>query len=291
MTQRVEFASGNDVCIGHLYGAETSGRRTCVVLCHGFGGTQDTPAFTANARDFAAAGYLALTFDYRNFGESSGLPRQLVDIAGQLDDIAAAVAHVRRHPGVDPDRIVLWGTSLGGGHVVTAAARDPRIAAVIALIPYNGFPKKVEGRSAAATLRLLGVTVLDAVRGALRLAPIYIKQVGTPGELAVMASFQAQQTIEGMTSATWRNQVAPRSLLDMWRYKPGDHATFVRAPLLVCIGMQDKETQASDAEQLADHAPRGELKAYEFAHFDFYRDEVRQRVTAHQLEFLQRVLS
>ena len=40
-----------------------------------------------------------------------------------------------RLPGVDPDRIVLWGTSWSGGHVVYAAAADPRIAAVIAQYP------------------------------------------------------------------------------------------------------------------------------------------------------------
>jgi alpha-beta hydrolase superfamily lysophospholipase len=290
MTARITFESGGEVCVGYLYGEHAADPRACIVMCQGFGGTQDTPAFTANARDFAAAGYLVLTFDYRRLGESSGLPRQLVDIAGQLDDIAAAVACARRHQGGDGDRVVLWGTSLGGGHVVTAAARDPRIAAVIAQIPYNGFPKNVLGRSTATTLRLLTVMVCDAVRGALHVSPSYIKQVGIPGELAVMASPEAQQTIDEMTSATWRNEVAPRSLLDMWRYKPGDHARFVQAPVLVCIGKHDKETQESDAAQLAALAPHGELRTYPHAHFDFYRDDVRREVLADQLAFLSRVL-
>lgn len=291
MTARITFVSGGETCVGYLYGDHTADPRTCVVMCQGFGGTQDTPAFTANANDFARAGNLVLTFDYRNLGESSGLPRQLVDITGQLDDIAAAVAYARHHPGVDPDRIVLWGTSLGGGHVVTAAARDPRIAAVIAQIPYNGFPKKVEGRSTATALRVLKAMVLDTARGALHLSPSYIKQVGLPGELAVMASAEAQQTIDEMTSATWRNEVAPRSLLDMWRYKPGDHARFVKAPVLVCIGKHDKETQEADSAQLAEDAPHGELHTYPYAHFDFYRDDVRRQVLADQLAFLSRVLA
>lgn len=290
MTERVEFGSGAATLVGHLYSGGQHEPRPCVVLCQGFGGTQDTPAFTANATSFAEAGYAALTFDYRNFGESGGQPRQLVDIGGQLDDIAAAVMCARGRHDVDPDRIVLWGTSLGGGHVVTAAARDPRIAAVIAQIPFNGFPKKVEGRSTAATLRLLWAMTADTLRGALGASPAYIKAVGEPGELAVMASSEAQQTIDGMQSPTWRNEVAPRALFAMMRYKPGDHAPRVRAPVLVCIGKRDKETQEADAGRLAELAPRGELQAYDVAHFDFYRDDIRGQVIADQIAFLRRVL-
>ncbi|MEZ4639346.1 MAG: acetylxylan esterase [Caldilineaceae bacterium] len=36
---------------------------------------------------------------------------------------------------VDAKRIVLWGTSLSGGHVLATAAADPAIAAVIAQCP------------------------------------------------------------------------------------------------------------------------------------------------------------
>jgi uncharacterized protein len=40
------------------------------------------------------------------------------------------VAHARSLPGVDPDKIVLWGMSLSGGQVISLAVEDPRIAAV-----------------------------------------------------------------------------------------------------------------------------------------------------------------
>jgi hypothetical protein len=69
---------------------------------------------------------------------------------------------------------------------------------VVAQIPFNGFPSRVEGRSAMATTRLLGAMITDAVRGWLGLAPVYIRVVGLPGELAVMASPEAQQTIDRM---------------------------------------------------------------------------------------------
>jgi dienelactone hydrolase len=196
VTERVTFTSGGVTCVGYFRGLGGGAPRPCVVLCSGFGGTQDTPSILANAQTFAATGYAAMTFDYANFGESSGQPRQLVDINGQLNDIHAAVECARGHSGVDADRIVLWGTSLGGGHVVTAAARDPRIAAVIAQVPFNGFPKRVEGRSVATTLRLLWAMTIDRIRGALRLPPAYIPAVSGPGELAVMASTEALHAIE-----------------------------------------------------------------------------------------------
>ena len=36
---------------------------------------------------------------------------------------------------MDPERIVVWGTSFSGGHVVEAAVADGRVAAAIAQTP------------------------------------------------------------------------------------------------------------------------------------------------------------
>lgn len=288
MAQRVEFSSDGVRCIGYLRSAGAQ-PAPCVVLCTGFGGTQDTPALTATAADFAAAGYHAVTFDYRSFGESDGEPRQVVSIEGQLADIAAAVERARSLPNVDPARIVLWGTSLGGGHVVVAAARDHRVAAVIAQIPFNGFPRRVQGRSAWSTLRLLAVMAEDAGRAKLRWTPRYIPAVGAPGELAVMTGPDVQNAIAGMDSATWSNQAAPRGLIEMMRYRPGDVAHLVTCPVLVCIGTEDAEATPQNAAELAHRAPRGELREYPAGHFDFYSEDLRRAVCADQVAFLRRV--
>lgn len=260
------------------------------MLCTGFGGTQDTPAVLAAAEAFAAAGFHTLTFDYRGFGESGGKPRQVVSIQGQLADIAAAVACARDLDGVDPAHIALWGTSLGGGHVVTAAARDHAIAAVIAQVPFNGFPRRVEGRSTLSTLRLLAVMAEDWCRGMFRLTPRYIPAVGAQGELAVMTGEGAQRAVAGMVSPTWRNEVAPRALIEMMRYRPVDFAALVTCPLLVSLGTEDAETTPDKAGALAAAAPHGEVLEYPVAHFDFYAADVRSRVIADQVAFLRRVL-
>src|ERR1019366_378617 len=87
------------------------------------------------AQRFAEAGLDALAFDYRHFGASDGEPRQLLSIPSQLEDYAAAIAFARELPGVDPDRIAVWGSSYAGGHVVPVAVADGRVAAVISQVP------------------------------------------------------------------------------------------------------------------------------------------------------------
>ncbi|HEY6799140.1 MAG TPA: alpha/beta fold hydrolase, partial [Agromyces sp.] len=184
-----------------------------VVLAHGFSGTMDR--LFEVAEHFAEERFAALVFDYRSFGLSAGEPRQVVDVDGQLADLAAAIEWVREQPRVDGDRIAVWGNSLGGGHAVVCAARDPRVAAVIAQIPFNGFPRKVEGRTSRDAWRLMGAILSDAVRGVLRLPPKLIPMVGAPGTVAVTALPDAQRHLDLLRgeSTTWRNEVAARGLL------------------------------------------------------------------------------
>src|SRR6059058_1918849 len=130
----VAFTSSGDECRAWLFmpGAE---RPPLVILGHGLGATREY-GLEPFARRFADAGIAALVFTYRHFGDSGGEPRQLLDIERQLDDWAAALAYARGLPDVDADRVAIWGTSLAGGHVIEAAARDGRVAAVVSQCPF-----------------------------------------------------------------------------------------------------------------------------------------------------------
>jgi len=70
------------------------------------------------------AGFSAITFYYRGFGDSDGECGCLIP-AMQIDDIVSVVNWARKWPTIDADRIGLWGTSFGGCHVFDAAAGDP----------------------------------------------------------------------------------------------------------------------------------------------------------------------
>jgi fermentation-respiration switch protein FrsA (DUF1100 family) len=67
------------------------------------------------------AGFNLLTFDYRGFGRSGGEP----SLDGIVDDAQAALQWLRQQPGVDAQRLIVLGQSLGGATAARLVARDP----------------------------------------------------------------------------------------------------------------------------------------------------------------------
>lgn len=230
----MSFPRDGEQIAGILYVPDDGARPCpCVVFAHGFSGTMDwiLPDFAAA---FCAGGLAVLTFDYRGFGLSGGAPRQIVDSERQLDDIRAALDFDRDRPEVDPRRIGLWGTSLGGSHVVRIAAEDPRVAAVVANVPALDMYTGLRGRhrspdfrpgpahALVAVARLLGAAVVDAVRGRLGRSPRYLPVYGRLGRafFADPALAERFRAVEAQ-APSWRNAVAARFLLHAPRYRAG----------------------------------------------------------------------
>lgn len=286
---RKAFLSGGIECIGYLYRSSTPDKRLpCIVMGQGFSGTQEG-SIAAIAADFAEAGLPAFTFDYRNFGESGGEPRQVIRIKDQHEDWRNAIAFVRSLPDVDPEKIALWGSSLGGGHVIAVAAGDPNLAAVVSQVPFTfGFPGRVEGRTLSQTWRLLRISFADWLNSLRGGPPIYISAVGQIGSLAVMATGEAERHVGAMTNTTWRNEVAPGVLIDLafW-YRPGKLAGRVQCPLLFSLAECDKEAPIEMALRAARLAPFGEVRRYPCTHFDFYDPQVRPTIVRDQASFLR----
>ncbi len=66
-------------------------------------------------------------FDYRGYGQSDGRPSE----AGLYRDARAALATLRRHPQVRPDRIVFFGRSLGAAVAVDLATQEPPLGLIL----------------------------------------------------------------------------------------------------------------------------------------------------------------
>ena len=162
LRENITLRSGGDTCAGWFYTADGSAPAPTVVMAHGLAAVKEM-RLDAYAERFAAAGYHVLVFDYRHFGASAGEPRQLLDVGRQHQDWLAAVEYARSRPEVDGNRIVLWGSSLSGGHVLAVSERA-HPAAVIAQVPHvDGFASvlKVPPRTLP---RLIGHGLVDTVR-------------------------------------------------------------------------------------------------------------------------------
>lgn len=97
-----------------------------VLFCHGNGeDVTNLPPIARTLRDTLDATVLA--FDYRGYGLSEGKPHE----AGVVADALAAQRLLAETCGTEPDDVVVFGRSLGGGVAVAAAAEQGAAALVL----------------------------------------------------------------------------------------------------------------------------------------------------------------
>ena len=286
----LQFKSGGLNCSAWLYQpADAAASTPILVMAHGLGATRRMrlPAF---AERFAAAGYACLVFDYRHFGDSEGEPRQLLDIRRQLDDWKAAASFARSLPDIDHDKIVLWGTSFSGGHVLSVAADDDRIAAVISQCPFTDGLASILAMDPVNSLKLTALALRDRIGAFIGARPVMVTTAGRPGSTAMMTAPDAYDGYVGLMpeESGIQNHVAARVALDIVRYYPGRRAKAVSCPVLFCVCDTDSVAPARATLRHAKRAPRGEILRYAEGHFDIYVGAAFERVVADQIEFLRR---
>jgi cephalosporin-C deacetylase-like acetyl esterase len=267
----------------------------CVVMNHGFGGTKDS-VLERYALRFVAAGTAVLTYDYRHFGTSEGEPRQLYDVSYQLQDVRAAIAYARGRSEIDPEKIVIWGTSAAGGYGLVIAAEDERIAAVIgqcAGIDHEADSKLFMKREGMGYfLRLFVHAQRDKGRSRFGLSPYTIPMVGLPG---TMAMFSAPGAFDGYTklfgdSDTFQNEVCARLLFMGHGRDPKEAAQDVQCPVLLLVCEHDNlvapDSHVKAAEALGDKAT---VKSYPIGHFDIYEGEHFEKAVKEMLALLESI--
>jgi alpha-beta hydrolase superfamily lysophospholipase len=251
-------------------------------MAHGLSGTR-RDRLGAFAARFAAAGLFALVFDHRGFGDSGGEP-DLFHPARQLEDWQAALDFARTLPGVDGRRVVTFGSSMGGGNALAAAAEDKQVAAAISQVPFLDLWRQAHRSPPRASARML----LAAARGG------YLPAVGHPHEAAFInapgSAAGWRHVVEIGEDSRWRNRVSARWLLGR-PYRPARFASNLHCPWLVCVGEADRVAKPGPAIAAARRAPFGELRTYRGVdHFDVYDGPEHDAIVADQLDFLRRHL-
>jgi uncharacterized protein len=279
----LHFPSGVDACAAWLYpAADGPPAAPIVVMAHGLSGTR-RDGLGAFAERFAGAGIAALVFDHRGFGDSAGEPDLFVP-RRQLQDWHAAIAFARSLPNVDGERVATFGSSMGGGNALAAAARDPRVAAAISQVPFLDMWRQAHRSPPTVTARML----LAAVMGR------HLPAVGQPHEAAFVNAPDSEvgwrHVVAIGEDSRWRNRVSSRWILGR-PYRPARYASKLHCPWLVCVGEADRVAKPGPAIAAAHRAPLGELRTYAGVdHFDIYDGPPHEALVADELEFLRRHL-
>jgi dienelactone hydrolase len=190
--QDLPFDAHGTPIAAYVYLPTGAGSVPCIVMAHGFTATRDQ-ALPHYAERFVNEGYAVLLFDDRYFGASGGEPRQLLDIGKQHEDWRAAIAFARGLDRVDPARVVLWGSSFSGGHVVAIGVQDPNVTAVLAQVPFGDGLATLLSFPLKPTLQIAALAVLDQLGAFVGRKPVMVAAAGRKGELAILTADEALQ--------------------------------------------------------------------------------------------------
>ncbi|HKY90772.1 MAG TPA: alpha/beta hydrolase [Nevskiaceae bacterium] len=290
---KTSFRSAGVRCSATLHLPEGEGPFPAILMVHGWGGVQDALTLPFYA-PFNAAGFAVMTFDYVGWGQSDGTPRNVINPWHRERDVENALQHLREQARIDVRRIVLWGTSFGGGHVVQLAARHPELLGAIAQVPMlDGMAAvKAVPPMRMARFGLSGLT--DLLRGK---HPIYLPVVADEGGWSSMdrdgAALAMQKGQEAMVehlgdeALPYDNRVAARSLLTMGLYRPFKSLKDVTIPLLIVGATRDTVAPFVEKRIRELNNPQIRIEILDANHFDPYFEPALSRNLGCQLEFLK----
>ncbi|MBA3318353.1 MAG: alpha/beta hydrolase [Gemmatimonadales bacterium] len=125
--QRVELTASDGVRLVSWAMPADGGSGYWLLICHGNAGNISEVGRPRHYAGLRALGLSLFAFDYRGYGESEGLPTE----AGLYRDADAAYRYLRDRLAVPPERIVVFGHSLGSAVAVELVSRVPAAGLVL----------------------------------------------------------------------------------------------------------------------------------------------------------------
>jgi dipeptidyl aminopeptidase/acylaminoacyl peptidase len=227
-------------------------RVPAVILVAGYG-VSDRDGFVAGiatlgqlAGAVADAGFLAVRYDKRGFGQSGGRAESAT-LQDYSDDIRAVVRWLRTRKDVDPDRIAVIGHDDGGWVALQAAANENRIAAVVSIA------------APASTGAAVVLAQQQAALDQLKLSP-------AEREKRIALQTQIQQAV--LTGKGWesippelRRQADTPWFQSLLAFNPATVVDDIRQPILFVHGDLDRQVPVAHVTQLSDIARKGRSRA------------------------------
>jgi abhydrolase domain-containing protein 17 len=147
----LKLRSANGSMISALYLSNASARFTLLVS---HGNAEDLGDDRYWLEELQRSGFNVLAFDYQGYGTSQGNPSE----RGAYEDEEAAFKYLTGTLKMPPERVIIFGRSIGSGPAVHLAARRPvaglilqspfvsafRVLTRIPLLPFDKFPNSKE---------------------------------------------------------------------------------------------------------------------------------------------------
>ena len=263
-----------------------------VVMANGYA-TEWQFGTQAFIKAFTDAGIATFNFDYRSFGQSDGMPRQLVDIPGQLIDFHQAIEHCKQQNWVDQQQLILWGSSLGGGHAISMAAQHPEVKAMIAQVPHCCSRAAFKTVSLSAVVKGMSNAIADSIGNLFKRPAIYLPIFSEPSEYGVMnhAGWKQSYLVLSKDSSTWKNELVARSLLKGGDYRPTLVADQINCPSLLVPAEDDAGVPLQSVKDTANKITQAEVFSIPGDHFGVYYGEHLDAVIQKQVAFIQQHLN
>lgn len=93
------------------------------------------------ASRLAEQGFVTLDYDFRNYGESEGEPRQLESAVSKIADNRAAIDYLLSLPFVDPARVGVLGICASASYMSGTVAKDKRVKSLALVAPWLHNPE------------------------------------------------------------------------------------------------------------------------------------------------------
>lgn len=298
MEKMVDFQSEGVTLRGRLYTHPGASNPTpIVIMAHGFSATINGMVAEQFAEIFHAGGLTVLLYDHYSLGISDGEPRlqfnRWVQTRGYLDAIAFAITL----PGIDAERIVLWGDSMSGAEVIVAGAVDPRVKAIVAQVPACGrehAPPDPEGSMFAQMRDILLEGDLASFPQTTRgpLPVVSADQKNQPSLLTPLTAFRWFIEYGGRYGTNWENWgtvVTPETSVP---FHAGFCAPHLRSALQMMVAYEDEMPGANSnvARAIYELAPQPkELVEIDGGHFGllYYPGPLFDQASKVQLNFLK----
>ncbi|ACO79393.1 hydrolase of the alpha/beta superfamily protein [Azotobacter vinelandii CA] len=222
---------------------DPSKKYAAIVVAHPNGGVKEQTA-GLYAQHLAERGHITIAMDAAYQGGSGGKPASVDKPQFRTEDIHGAADFITRYPGVDPERLGLFGICGGGGYSLNAAKADKRFKSIATLSMFNSGRVRRNGFKDSQ---------LDTIQHRLRQASAARAQEKAGGEILYAGDANLTDAqIDALPFDLyregyhyyWRTHAHPgstfkytmSSLLDLMRWDATDQIELIDVPLLMLAG-------------------------------------------------------